>query len=115
MNEAPPIADLGYVKALQVFRDITNSTNERTLIVDNVPVGPVGNNAPVLNYQCSRAVAYALTLGNMNSIPLDWAARISVGGVHMSFFIVKQLPVLPPDAYLEESKCGDPWGCTTFL
>ena len=41
-------------------------------------------------------------MGNMNSIPLDWAARMSVGGVNMNFYIVKQLPALPPEAYLSE-------------
>ena len=50
-----------------------------------------------------------LSLANMNSIPLDWAARFSVGGVNMNFFIVKQLPVLPPEAYLEEARCGGSW------
>ena len=28
---------------------------------------------------------------------------MSVGGVNMNFYIVKQLPVLPPEAYLEEA------------
>lgn len=109
MNEGAPIIRYDYVQALQVFRDITNSTNERTLIVDNIPPNPVGNNAPIINYGYSRAVAYALVLGNMNSIPLDWSARISVGGVHMSFYIVKQLPILPPDAYLIKSNCNQPY------
>jgi len=45
-------------------------------------------------------------MANMNSLPLDWSARLSVGGVNMSIFIVKQLPVLPPDAYLETSANG---------
>ena len=60
----------------------------------------------MVDYGSSRAVAAALVVANMNSIPLDWAARFSVGGVNMNFFIVKQLPVLPPEAYLEEAKCG---------
>ena len=34
---------------------------------------------------------------------------MSVGGVNMNFFIVKQLPVLPPAAYLEESVCDQIW------
>ena len=55
-------------------------------------------------------MASALVLANMNSLPLDWAARFSVGGVNMNFFIVKQLPVLPPETYLKESNCGGhPW------
>jgi hypothetical protein len=40
----------------------------------------------------------------MNSLPLDWTARFSVGGVHMNFFVLKQLPVLPPNAYLERAR-----------
>ncbi len=50
-----------------------------------------------------------LVLANMNSLPLDWTARSSVGGVSMSLFIVKQLPVLPPEPYLQESRCGPPY------
>ncbi len=109
MNEGAPIIRLDYAKALQVFRDITNSTNDRTMIADTVPSGPVGHNASIISSQQSNATAYALVLGNLNSLPLDWAARISVGGVHMSFFIVKQLPVFPPEAFLKESTCGQPW------
>ncbi len=109
MSEGGTAIRFDYVQVLQAFRDITNSTNERTLIVDNIPPGPVGNNAPVIAYRHSRAVAFALVLANMNSIPLDWSARLSVGGVHMSFFIVKQLPVLPPDAYLRPSSVGHPY------
>ena len=45
----------------------------------------------------------------MNSLPLDWTARFSVGGTNMNFFIVKQLPVLPPETFLEKSNCGLPW------
>ncbi len=111
MNEGAPIIRFRVdpVKALQAFRDITNTTNERTVIVDNIPQGPVGNNAPIVSYRHSRAVLYALVLGNKNSLPLDWAARISVGGTHLSFFILKQLPVLPPRAYLKSGPCSHPW------
>ena len=107
MNEGAPISRLSDVRVLQAFRDITTSTNERTFIADNLPPGPVGNNAPVLSYPDFRSVVYALVLGNINSLPFDWAARLSVGGVHMSFFILKQLPVLPAEAYLEEARSGD--------
>ena len=93
----------------QVFRDITNSTNANTMVPANVPGHGVGNNAPVLDYQNEPAVASVLVLANMNSLPLDWAARLSVGGTHMSFFIVKQLPVLPPEVYLETAPTGDTW------
>ena len=48
-------------------------------------------------------------LANLNSLPLDWTARLSVGGVNMNFYIVKQLPVLPPEVYLETAPTGDAW------
>lgn len=46
-------------------------------------------------------------MANCNSLPLDWAARLSVGGINMNFFILKQLPVLPPEAYLKRSNCKE--------
>ena len=33
----------------------------------------------------------------------------SVGGGNMNFYIVKQLPVLPPEVYLETAPTGDTW------
>ena len=60
----------------------------------------------IVDYDTVPAVAAALVVANMNSIPLDWAARFSVSGVNMNFFIVKQLPVLPPEAYLGEVCSG---------
>jgi len=90
----------------QTLRDVTNATNERTLITGHVAEAGAGHTALVVDFEHSRAVASALVLGNMNSLPLDWAARLSVGGTHMSHFIVKQLPVLPPEAYLRKAESG---------
>ena len=109
MSHHVPILHIDPVRWLQVFRDITNTTNERTLVADNVPGHGIGNNAPIIEYEHAREVASALVLANLNSLPLDWAARLSVGGTHMSFFILKQLPVLPPEAYLEETPKGKTW------
>ena len=107
MSNKAPVMDIDPEKWIQVFRGITNATNERTFVATSIPQSGVGNSAPVIDYESgigygqARAVASALVLANMNSLPLDWAARCSVGGVNMNFFIVKQLPVLPPEAYLE--------------
>ncbi len=109
MSHHVPILHLNPAEWLQVFRDITNANNERTLLADNVPGNGVGNNAPIIDYEYAREVASALVLANLNSLPFDWAARLSVGGTHMSFFILKQLPVLPPEAYLEEAPQGFKW------
>ena len=93
-----------FAQWLHAFRAITNATNERTMVTGTVPRSGVGNSAPVIDYVHGRAISSALVSANMNSLPLDWAARFSVGGVNMNFFILKQLPVFPPDAYLERPR-----------
>ena len=80
VSNKAPLLDVDYDKWLQAFRNITNATNERTLITGSIPWSGVGNSAPVVDYEKGRAIAAALVLANMNSLPLDWAARFSVGG-----------------------------------
>ena len=109
MSNKAPLLNIDHAGWLQAFRGITNATNERTLLTDNIPWSGVGNSAPVVEYDHARAVASALVFANMNSFPLDWVARLSVGGANMNFFIVKQLPVLRPEAHLEEAFSGMRW------
>jgi len=104
VSNKAPVLDID--NWLQAFRGITNSTNERTFLTGSLSLIGVGNSAPVIDYEKARGIASALVLANMNSLPFDWVARFSVGGVNMNFFIVKQLPVLPPEAYLEAAHCG---------
>ena len=109
MSNKAPLVTVDDSAWLQAFRGITRSTDERTLVSGNLPWSGVGNSAPVVEFRYARAVASALVLANMNSLVLDWAARLSVGGANLNFFIVKQLPVLPPDAYVERAGCGATW------
>lgn len=109
MSNKAPLLNVDHGAWLQALRGITTATNERTLITSGLSSGGVGNSAPVVDYDTLPAVAAALVVANMNAIPLDWAARFSVGGVNMNFFIAKQLPVLPPEAYLEQAGCGGSW------
>ena len=106
VSNKAPLVQIEYAQWLQAFRGITNATNERTVVSDSISTSGVGNSAPVMTYEHSQAIASALLLANLNSLPLDWAARLSVGGVNMNFFIVKQLPVLPPETHLEEACQG---------
>ena len=108
MSNKAPLINIDHSKWLQVFRSITNATNERALLTGQTPWSGVGNSAPVIDYGRGGAIAATLVLANMNSLPLDWAARFSVGGSNMNFFIVKQLPILPPEAYLEAVCPGMP-------
>lgn len=40
-----------------------------------------------------------LVLGNLNSVILDYLARQKVHGNHLAWYLLEQLPVVPPTAY----------------
>ena len=87
---------------LMGWRDITNATNERTVIASVVPRVGVGNNMPLMLFDDSaKPTQHAALLGNLGSLALDFVARHKVGGTHLNYFIYKQLPILPPTAYTE--------------
>ena len=41
----------------------------------------------------------ALLLSNLNAVPFDYVARQKIQSTHLNWFIVEQLPVVPPDRY----------------
>jgi hypothetical protein len=88
-------------KWLISFRDITNSTNERTAIFSLLPKVAIGNNAPIILSEIKSAQLLSCLLANFSSLVFDFVTRHKVGGNHMNFFIVKQLPVIPPDRYTQ--------------
>lgn len=85
---------------LMGWRDITNATNERTVIASVIPRAGVGNNLPLMLFGANRDPReVAALLGNLCSLVLDFVARHKVGGSHLNYFIYKQLPILTPDRY----------------
>jgi hypothetical protein len=76
------------------FRDITNTTNERTMIAGAFPPVAVGNKVPLLLPSQPHLLGPALS-----SLILDYSARQKVGGTTMNFFYVEQLPVPRPEAF----------------
>ena len=82
------------------FRDITNATNERTLIMSFLPFAGVNHKLPLIS--CKKELhQQSCLLANANSLVLDYIVRQKLGGVSMTYFYVKQFPVLPPDSYTE--------------
>jgi len=77
------------------WRDITNSTNERTIVGGIFPRAAVGNNLPI--WACSTGPPDCLA-SILTSLVCDFAARFKVGGTHLNFFIAEQIPVLHPSA-----------------
>jgi hypothetical protein len=81
------------------YKDVTSSTNQRTMIATFIPLSGVMNSAPLVLLDKSISVRSACCLlANLNSHAYDYVARQKVGGLHLNFFIVEQLPTLPPDA-----------------
>ncbi len=87
------------------WRDITNATNERTVVACVFPRVGVGNKFPLL-FPSRAAPESACLCANLASFPLDYGARQKVGGTTLNYFLLKQLPTLPPSAYQEVL----PWG-----
>ena len=90
------------------LRKTARATDERTCIASFVPRSGMSDRAPMLHL--NEAEAASLVVAGLNSIVLDFAARTAVGGTDLSYFIIKQLPILPPEAFLEESRVGLTWG-----
>ena len=83
---------------LLTFRDVTNATNERTSIFTVLPTAGVGHTAPLAFLQTKSSLAAAF-IANANSLAFDYVARQKIGGMHMTYGFLRQLPVLPPTAY----------------
>lgn len=83
---------------LMGWRDICRSTDIRTLICSVFPRSAVGARISLIFSNFNAALMCA-QLGNLNSLPFDYVVRQKLGGIALPFFIMKQLPVLPPDRY----------------
>lgn len=84
------------------FRDITGNASERTAIFSILPKYAVGNSLPLLLSNIENDKLICCLFGCLNSITFDFVTRLKISGSHMNFYIVKQLPVLPPERYGKE-------------
>jgi hypothetical protein len=80
------------------WRDITNATNERTVIAGIIPRVGVGHTMPLM-FTSEPLKMVILLEGNLNSLVLDFLARVKVGGTHLTYNYLKQFPIVPPDSY----------------
>ena len=70
------------------------------MIATALPAVGFGNKLPLLFHDsCIDRESGLALLANLNSFVLDYTARQKMGGQTLNFFIVEQLPVLPPQAY----------------
>jgi hypothetical protein len=86
---------------LLAFRGISNFDNERTAIFSLIPKLAAGNSAPIIFIDSQKGKLAPCLLANCCSLIFDFVSRTKIGRVNFNFFIVKQLPVLPPDSYTQ--------------
>ena len=83
------------------FKRIASTTNERTFISTLLPFCGVGDSAFLMLANFKSASAASCLLANLNCLPFDFLVRQKVSGLNLSYFIVKQLPVLVPEVYTQ--------------
>jgi type I restriction-modification system DNA methylase subunit len=81
------------------FRDITNTTNERTAIFCLFPQSAVGNNMPLMLINPYKMLLVCPLISNLTTLVFDFIVRQKLGGTHMNFFYVLQFPILSPNNY----------------
>ena len=83
------------------FRDIARATDARTCIAAFLPHTAAGNTAPLITSELPLA-EQACFLANLNAIALDYVVRQKAQSTHLNWYIVEQLPVIPPAAYARQ-------------
>ena len=94
------------------FKNVTATTNVRTMISSVIPWAGVGNSLPLLLSDDSGfgALGAACLVANLNSFGFDYIARQKVQGNNLNWFIVEQLPVIARERYdrrFGEETAGD--------
>jgi hypothetical protein len=82
------------------FKDVTSATNERTAICAILPFAGAGHSAPLVFIDAKPQLTCAF-VACMNSLVFDYCARLKVGGLHLTFSYLRQLP-FPPAEYFED-------------
>ena len=92
------------------FRDITNPTNERTMIATVMPWAGYSNKVPLLVCNDETAIATfgdaaPLWVANFSSFAFDFVVKRKMQGTNMNLYILEQLPVITRAAY--DRRFGD--------
>ncbi|AOR76361.1 Eco57I restriction-modification methylase domain-containing protein [Novosphingobium resinovorum] len=83
------------------WRDITSSTNERTVVSCIAPAAAADDTFSLILVE-NGAKEAILLCSALNSLVVDFCAQQKVGGSHIRKYTLQQFPVLPPSAYSME-------------
>ena len=82
------------------FKEITATTNARTFIAAILPAVGFGNKVPILIADSQQRSEWLLA-ANLNAMVFDFVTRQKVQGQTLNLFILEQLPVVPPERYVD--------------
>ena len=83
------------------FRNaISAVADSRSLVATIFPKVGVGNSLPLVHLDSDWARQSAF-VANLNCITLDYVLRQKASGGNLNFYILKQLPVIPPHTYAQ--------------
>lgn len=89
---------------LLAWRDVTNATNERTIISTVLPMSGVGNTAFLIYPEASPQLSSAL-MTTLCSFVVDFVARMKITGTHLPISSMKEIPCLTPS----QLRSSPPW------
>lgn len=84
---------------LMGWRDITNATNERTVVSTVFPIKACGDTLLLMFPTIDDERLAAALSSNMSALSFDYTVRQKIGGTHLKYNVFKQNPVIPPSAY----------------
>lgn len=84
---------------LLAYRDITNTTNERTVIAAILPRVPLANTAKLIYPGESVRTSVCSLVSNLSGFALDYFARQKIAGTHLTLGYLQQIPVLAPTIF----------------
>ena len=92
-----------YGGARVVFRDISNSTNERSFVSALVPGWyPCGNLVPVIEPSTDDAFSHIEFAAYLSSFAFDWSTRQRMSGTHINWHVAESLASPPPGSVPQE-------------
>ena len=112
-------ADVSTLVPSLSIRDISHATNERSLIAQIIPPAAVGNSLMLVRTPNQTDVS--LLYATFCSFVFDFVVRQKMGGLHLNFFILKQLPLPAPaifsehPAWVEETSQTRDWVSSRVL
>jgi hypothetical protein len=82
------------------FRNIASKSLEISSTYTIIPYCGLGHSGSILFANNFHASHYCQLIANFNSIIFDYLLRQKLSGANLSYFILKQLPVIRPDRYI---------------